>query len=274
MASTHARGYDRRPEGPSSDCSKEESPCSDCASGLPCANVGVADEVVSLRVPGHHGRSLASDEGSLGAGMTASGRSGDLEVESCAEPSTRRPCPGDSARGHAAAEDLERSQSGRRVGFKLRAMARWLLHRAGHGKRIPVERVAMHRDDTSCWLVANGKVIDATLFLPHHPGGRDLLLKYGGSDCSQDVPLHTLRAQQLWWHRTIGDVAEDPEQQTASAALVAEDGGALGGQGREREGPAASAGKTYGPSRHAAPSPDSLTARLMALGGRGLGLED
>lgn len=52
-------------------------------------------------------------------------------------------------------------------------------------KRIRIftaEDVAAHSNTSSCWITRNGKVYDVTNFLPDHPGGDDLILKYAGND--------------------------------------------------------------------------------------------
>lgn len=56
---------------------------------------------------------------------------------------------------------------------------------AAMSKRVRIftlEDVAEHHTATSCWVTRNGKVYDVTNFLPDHPGGDDLILKYAGKD--------------------------------------------------------------------------------------------
>ncbi len=72
---------------------------------------------------------------------------------------------------------------------------------------IAPERLAMHRKAHSCWLAADGKVFDATLFLSRHPAGSEVILKYAGSDCSEDLSLHSNGAQKLWQKYCIGMLA-------------------------------------------------------------------
>ncbi|EIN08846.1 oxidoreductase [Punctularia strigosozonata HHB-11173 SS5] len=48
-----------------------------------------------------------------------------------------------------------------------------------------VEDVELHKDRASCWVTRHGKVYDVTEFLPDHPGGDDLILKYGGKDVDE-----------------------------------------------------------------------------------------
>ena len=61
----------------------------------------------------------------------------------------------------------------------------------------------------SCWLAADGKVYDATLFLQRHPAGAEVILKYAGSDCSEDLALHSAAARALWAQYLIGVLMED-----------------------------------------------------------------
>lgn len=44
------------------------------------------------------------------------------------------------------------------------------------------EDVANHISTSSCWVSRGGKVYDVSAFLPDHPGGDDLILKYAGKD--------------------------------------------------------------------------------------------
>lgn len=36
----------------------------------------------------------------------------------------------------------------------------------------------------SCWVIIKGEVYDVTDFLDDHPGGPDIILKYGGKDAT------------------------------------------------------------------------------------------
>jgi 4-hydroxysphinganine ceramide fatty acyl 2-hydroxylase len=55
-------------------------------------------------------------------------------------------------------------------------------------KRIRIfttEDVEEHATPQSCWVTRDGKVYDMTQFLPDHPGGDDLILKYAGRDVGE-----------------------------------------------------------------------------------------
>lgn len=49
---------------------------------------------------------------------------------------------------------------------------------------IPTHDVASHNSEKSCYVTVGTNVYNVTSFLPNHPGGKDLILKYGGKDVS------------------------------------------------------------------------------------------
>jgi len=91
-------------------------------------------------------------------------------------------------------------------------------------KRIRIytmEDVAVHKSLSSCWVSRNDKVYDVTGFLPDHPGGDDLILKYGGQDIGDvmknpDEHVHSESAYDMLDEFLIGRVGTD-------AGLVDED---------------------------------------------------
>lgn len=46
--------------------------------------------------------------------------------------------------------------------------------------------VARHDSRESCWVIINGNAYDVTDFLDQHPGGPDVLLRYGGKDATEE----------------------------------------------------------------------------------------
>lgn len=50
---------------------------------------------------------------------------------------------------------------------------------------LTTEDVEEHASPKSCWVTRDGKVYDVTKFLPDHPGGDDLILKYAGKDVGE-----------------------------------------------------------------------------------------
>ncbi|KAI5794370.1 FMN-dependent dehydrogenase-domain-containing protein [Peziza echinospora] len=51
--------------------------------------------------------------------------------------------------------------------------------------------VAKHNTAESCWVIVHGKAYDVTEFLPEHPGGSKIILKYAGKDATEEFePIH------------------------------------------------------------------------------------
>jgi len=49
--------------------------------------------------------------------------------------------------------------------------------------------VAKHNKPDDCWVVVNGKVLDATKFLKDHPGGAKAILLYAGKDATEEFNM-------------------------------------------------------------------------------------
>ncbi|KAI4722774.1 hypothetical protein E4T48_00882 [Aureobasidium sp. EXF-10727] len=53
------------------------------------------------------------------------------------------------------------------------------------------EEVAKHNNADSCWVIVHGRAYDVTEFLPEHPGGPKIILKYAGKDATEEYePIH------------------------------------------------------------------------------------
>ncbi|KAG9240897.1 FMN-dependent dehydrogenase-domain-containing protein [Calycina marina] len=53
------------------------------------------------------------------------------------------------------------------------------------------KEVAEHASRESCWVIVHGKAYDVTNFLPDHPGGPKIILKYAGKDATEEFePIH------------------------------------------------------------------------------------
>ncbi|GJN67121.1 cytochrome b2, mitochondrial precursor [Purpureocillium lilacinum] len=51
--------------------------------------------------------------------------------------------------------------------------------------------VAANDNAKSCWVIIHGKAYDVTEFLPEHPGGQKIILKYAGKDATEEFdPIH------------------------------------------------------------------------------------
>ncbi|PCH40489.1 hypothetical protein WOLCODRAFT_136908 [Wolfiporia cocos MD-104 SS10] len=58
-----------------------------------------------------------------------------------------------------------------------------------------LQEVKQHNTSSSCWVVIKDKVYDVTEFLPEHPGGSKIILKYAGRDATAVYePIHPLDA--------------------------------------------------------------------------------
>ncbi|KAF2500662.1 hypothetical protein BU16DRAFT_502639 [Lophium mytilinum] len=51
--------------------------------------------------------------------------------------------------------------------------------------------IAKHDSRDSCWVIIHGRAYDVTEFLPEHPGGPKIILKYAGKDATEEFePIH------------------------------------------------------------------------------------
>ncbi len=48
------------------------------------------------------------------------------------------------------------------------------------------EEVANHASVNDCWLVIGGNVYDVTNFKDSHPGGKHIMEKHAGKDCTSE----------------------------------------------------------------------------------------
>ncbi|MCJ1236310.1 hypothetical protein MMC14_004290 [Varicellaria rhodocarpa] len=53
------------------------------------------------------------------------------------------------------------------------------------------EEVAKHNKKHDCWVIVHGKAYDVTEFMPEHPGGPNIILKFAGKDATETYePIH------------------------------------------------------------------------------------
>ncbi|KAI9255821.1 FMN-dependent dehydrogenase-domain-containing protein [Phascolomyces articulosus] len=58
-------------------------------------------------------------------------------------------------------------------------------------KTISPTEVAKHTSKQDVWVIIHGKVYDLTKFLPEHPGGQKIIMKYAGKDATKAFePIH------------------------------------------------------------------------------------
>ncbi|EEH21443.1 hypothetical protein PABG_03659 [Paracoccidioides brasiliensis Pb03] len=59
------------------------------------------------------------------------------------------------------------------------------------GKLLTGPEILKHNSKDSCWVIVHGKAYDVTDFLPEHPGGQKIILKYAGKDATEEFePIH------------------------------------------------------------------------------------
>ncbi|ORX56274.1 hypothetical protein DM01DRAFT_1303729 [Hesseltinella vesiculosa] len=58
-------------------------------------------------------------------------------------------------------------------------------------KLLGAEEVAKHNKKDNVWVIIHDKVYDLTKFLPEHPGGQKIIMKYAGKDATKAfAPIH------------------------------------------------------------------------------------
>ncbi|KAI9264196.1 hypothetical protein BDA99DRAFT_546901 [Phascolomyces articulosus] len=72
-------------------------------------------------------------------------------------------------------------------------------------------QVMEHQDTHSCWIIYKNKVYNVTDFVSDHPGGRDILLEYAGTDITdvlgeESLHTHSDAAYELLDEYYIGDL--------------------------------------------------------------------
>lgn len=88
------------------------------------------------------------------------------------------------------------------------------------------EDIAKHNSKDSCWVIVHGRAYDVTEFLPEHPGGSKIILKYAGKDATEEFdPIHPPDTLDKYLDKSkhLGEVdmntveqeekGEDPEEQ-------------------------------------------------------------
>lgn len=61
----------------------------------------------------------------------------------------------------------------------------------GQSNKLTGQDIEKHNSKDSCWVIIHGKAYDVTEFLPEHPGGPKIILKYAGKDATEEyAPIH------------------------------------------------------------------------------------
>lgn len=82
--------------------------------------------------------------------------------------------------------------------------------------KFTVEQVIQHSTPDDCWVMAHGRVYDATPFLHIHPGG-PCIAKRAGTDATRDYEFHTHHGKLLWKRFCIGRVCSKKQSSPCCA---------------------------------------------------------
>mmetsp|Transcript_97811 Transcript_97811/g.276691 ORF Transcript_97811/g.276691 Transcript_97811/m.276691 type:complete len:128 (-) Transcript_97811:221-604(-) len=81
---------------------------------------------------------------------------------------------------------------------------RWLFAKE---PEFTMDDIRQHRSADDCWVVAHGKVYDATPYISSHPGGVGAILNRAGCmDASRDYDFHLKAGREMWARHYIGRV--------------------------------------------------------------------
>ncbi|GMH62615.1 hypothetical protein TrRE_jg2454 [Triparma retinervis] len=71
---------------------------------------------------------------------------------------------------------------------RLKQASSDLAHLKGSPQRasITLEEVARHCTLHDCWIVLRGAVYNIGPYLAYHPGGKDIIMKFKGRDCTKE----------------------------------------------------------------------------------------
>ncbi len=74
---------------------------------------------------------------------------------------------------------------------------------------LTIEEVARHSSETDCWVVVEDRVYNVTVLIAEHPGGREAIIKYCGTNAT-DVFFreHTERDYEILQKYYVGTIGE------------------------------------------------------------------
>ncbi|CAO3663499.1 unnamed protein product [Umbelopsis vinacea] len=84
-------------------------------------------------------------------------------------------------------------------------------------KTLTLQEVAAHNTKDNLWVVIHGKVYNLTKFLPEHPGGPRIILKYAGKDATNAFePIHPpdIIDRYLSAEACMGEISEEEIEAT------------------------------------------------------------
>ncbi|KAI9497419.1 FMN-dependent dehydrogenase-domain-containing protein [Zychaea mexicana] len=93
-------------------------------------------------------------------------------------------------------------------------------------RTIPLDEVAQHNKQDDLWIIIHGKVYDLTKFLPEHPGGQNIILKYAGKDGTRAFePMHPIAIIDRFLSPDVclGQAAVNPASEETVAELETEE---------------------------------------------------
>lgn len=81
-------------------------------------------------------------------------------------------------------------------------------------KVITLEEVALHNTEDDAWIAVHGFVYNITKFAKIHPGGRKVILRFAGKDCTDDYDQHHSDLVMVKYHKRlcIGTVYKEPKK--------------------------------------------------------------
>ena len=92
----------------------------------------------------------------------------------------------------------------------MSALARGCFHPTFHLSPRPNSKVRQHNSESACWIVIDGRVLDATAYLGHHPGGSAVIHRLAGRDATRayERARHSKGADMKLADFTIGKLSD------------------------------------------------------------------
>lgn len=81
--------------------------------------------------------------------------------------------------------------------FDFERLASQVLENKRLQRTFSEEEVAEHARKNDCWMIIKGKVYDVTPYIKIHPGGQAALMRFAGSDGTENVQFHSATMMKL-----------------------------------------------------------------------------